>query len=79
MSVLVGKSAPDFECAAVLGDGTIQDDFRLSEATKGKYALLVFYPLDFTFVCASELVAFSNMLPEFQKRDVEVLGEKCCK
>ncbi|MDC0292612.1 peroxiredoxin [Candidatus Binatia bacterium] len=74
MSVLVGKSAPDFECAAVLGDGTIQDDFRLSEATKGKYALLVFYPLDFTFVCPSELVALDNRIEQFKERNVEVIG-----
>ncbi len=74
MSVLVGKSAPDFECAAVLADGTIEDNFRLSEATKGKYALLIFYPLDFTFVCPSELVALDNRIDQFKERNVEVIG-----
>ncbi|NOR80748.1 MAG: redoxin domain-containing protein, partial [Methyloprofundus sp.] len=51
MSVLVGKQAPDFTVPAVLGNGDIVDSFSFSDATKGKYAVLVFYPLDFTFVC----------------------------
>ena len=46
MGVLVGKPAPDFTCAAVLGNGEIVDEFTLSEAAKGKYAVLFFYPLD---------------------------------
>ena len=54
MGVLVGKKAPDFTVPAVLGDGSIVDAFTLSEATRGKYGLLFFYPLDFTFVCPSE-------------------------
>ena len=48
MSVLVGKKAPDFTVPAVLGDGQIVDDFNLSQAISGKYAIIVFYPLDFT-------------------------------
>ncbi|MBO6279666.1 MAG: redoxin domain-containing protein, partial [Pseudomonas sp.] len=55
MSVLVGKQAPDFNVAAVLGNGEIVDSFTLSTAIKGKYGLVFFYPLDFTFVCPSEL------------------------
>ncbi|MCK5904460.1 MAG: redoxin domain-containing protein, partial [Gammaproteobacteria bacterium] len=58
MTVLVGRNAPDFTAPAVLADGTIVDEFTLSEATKGKYAVIFFYPLDFTFVCPSELLAF---------------------
>ena len=54
MSVLVGKKAPDFNVAAVLGNGEIVESFTLSEAIKGKYGLVFFYPLDFTFVCPSE-------------------------
>ena len=50
MGVLVGKPAPDFTVPAVLGDGSIVDEFTLSEAIKGKYGLVFFYPLDFTFV-----------------------------
>ena len=56
MAVLVGKKAPDFTVPAVLGDGTIADAFNLSEAISGKYGLLFFYPLDFTFVCPTEII-----------------------
>ncbi|GAB7126546.1 peroxiredoxin C [Silvimonas sp. JCM 19000] len=74
MAVLVGKQAPDFTAAAVLGSGEIVDRYNLKEATKGKYAVVFFYPLDFTFVCPSELIAFDHRLAEFQKRNVEVIG-----
>lgn len=74
MSVLVGKPAPDFTCAAVLGDGTIVDEYSLSSAIKGKYGLLFFYPLDFTFVCPSELIALDHRVPAFKERGVEVIG-----
>lgn len=74
MSVLVGRPAPDFTAAAVLGSGEIVDSFTLSEATKGKKTVIFFYPLDFTFVCPSELIAFDKRYAEFQKRGVEVIG-----
>ena len=74
MSVLVGRQAPDFSAAAVLGSGEIVDTFTLSEAVKGKKAVVFFYPLDFTFVCPSELIAFDKRLAEFTKRGVEVIG-----
>ena len=74
MGVLVGREAPDFTAPAVLGDGTIVDDYSFSSATKGKYAVVFFYPLDFTFVCPSELIAFDHRLAEFTKRGVEVIG-----
>jgi len=74
MSVLVGRPAPDFTAAAVLGNGEIVDEFTLSEAIKGKAAVVFFYPLDFTFVCPSELIAFDHRYEEFQKRGVEVIG-----
>lgn len=74
MAVLVGKPAPDFTAAAVLGSGEIVDSFTLSEAIKGKKAVVFFYPLDFTFVCPSELIAFDHRYAEFQKRGVEVIG-----
>lgn len=73
MSVLVGKKAPDFKAEAVLGNGEIKP-LQLSEHTKGKYAVLFFYPLDFTFVCPSELIAFDHRLAEFEKRNVSVIG-----
>ncbi|MEE9356180.1 MAG: peroxiredoxin C [Methylococcaceae bacterium] len=74
MSVLVGKNAPDFTVPAVLGNGEIVDEFSLSAATKGKYAVLVFYPLDFTFVCPSELIALDHRMDEFSSRGVEVIA-----
>ncbi len=74
MGVLVGKQAPDFTAPAVLGNGEIVDSYTLSEATKGKKAVVFFYPLDFTFVCPSELLAFDHRIEEFKKRNVEVIG-----
>lgn len=73
MAVLVAKQAPDFTATAVLPDNEIKD-ITLSEYTKGKYVALFFYPLDFTFVCPSELIAFDHRLEEFKKRNVEVLS-----
>jgi peroxiredoxin (alkyl hydroperoxide reductase subunit C) len=74
MSVLVGRKAPDFTTAAVLKDGSIQANFKFSESTKSKYALLFFYPLDFTFVCPSELIALDHRIDQFTSREVEVMG-----
>jgi peroxiredoxin (alkyl hydroperoxide reductase subunit C) len=74
MAVLVGKQAPDFTAVAVMGDNEFNENFNLSSYTKGKYAVIFFYPLDFTFVCPSELLAFDHRLAEFQKRNVEVIG-----
>lgn len=74
MGVLVGHSAPDFTVPAVLGSGEIVDEFNLASAIKGKKAVIFFYPLDFTFVCPSELLAFDHRLAEFKKRNVEVIG-----
>ena len=73
MAVLVGKAAPDFTATAVLGNNEIKD-ITFSKFTKGKYAVVFFYPLDFTFVCPSELIAFDHRLEEFKKRGVEVIG-----
>ncbi|TXK99593.1 alkyl hydroperoxide reductase [Methylococcaceae bacterium HT1] len=74
MSVLVGKQAPDFTVPAVLGNGDIVDSFSFSDATKGKYAVVVFYPLDFTFVCPSELIALDHRMDDFTSRGVEVIA-----
>lgn len=74
MGVLVGREAPDFTSAAVLGNGEIVEDYNFKNATNGKYAVVFFYPLDFTFVCPSELIAFDHRLEEFTKRGVEVIG-----
>lgn len=74
MAVLVGKPAPDFTAAAVLGNGEIVENYNLAESIKGKKAVVFFYPLDFTFVCPSELIAFDHRMAEFEKRGVEVIG-----
>lgn len=74
MGVLVGKRAPDFTVPAVLGNGEIADSYTLSEAIKGKYGLVFFYPLDFTFVCPSELIALDHRMDAFKERNVEVVG-----
>lgn len=74
MSVLVGRKAPDFTVPAVLNSGEIVDKFNLHENLKGKYGLVFFYPLDFTFVCPSELIALDHRIEEFKSRNVEVVA-----
>lgn len=74
MTVLVGKPAPDFFASAVLDEGQIIDDFSLLNTIKNKYTLLFFYPLDFTFVCPSELIALDHRMGEFHKRGIEVIA-----
>ena len=74
MGVLVGKPAPDFDVAAVLGTGEIVDSYKRSEAMAGKYGLVFFYPLDFTFVCPSELIALDHRMAQFRDLGVEVVA-----
>ena len=73
MSVLVTNEAPDFTAPAAMPNGTIKDDFKLSDL-RGKYVVLFFYPLDFTFVCPSEIIAHDKRLAQFKEKDVEVVG-----
>ena len=73
MSVLVGKNAPDFEATAVVKGSEFNESYRLSD-TNGSYRLLFFYPLDFTFVCPTELHAFQEKLADFKKLGCEVIG-----
>ncbi|MBF0175818.1 MAG: peroxiredoxin [Magnetococcales bacterium] len=72
MSVLVTKQAPDFKATAVMPDNSFKE-ISLSDY-KGKYVVLYFYPLDFTFVCPSEIIAFDHRLNEFKSRNTEVIG-----
>lgn len=72
MSVLVQKAAPDFKAQAVLPDGSFKE-ISLSDY-KGKYVLLFFWPLDFTFVCPTEIIAFSDRNAEFAQQGVQILG-----
>jgi len=86
MSVLVGKPAPDFTAKAVMGDNSFDESFNLYNhlgikkdaagkvTKKGKIGVLFFYPLDFTFVCPSEIIAFNNRLKEFKLRKAEVIA-----
>ncbi len=72
--MLVTKKAPDFTAPAVLGNGEIVEDFNLYENIGENGAVLFFYPLDFTFVCPSELIAFDHKLNEFKDRGINVIG-----
>ena len=72
-NVQIQKPAPDFTATAVMPDGSFNEKFSLSDY-KGKYVLLFFYPLDFTFVCPSEILAFDKRLDEFKQRNCEVIG-----
>lgn len=73
MAVQVTQPAPDFEATAVMPNNTFNDHFKLSDL-KGKYVVLFFYPLDFTFVCPSEIIAFDRKLEEFKERGCEVVA-----
>ncbi len=73
MSCLVAKQAPDFTATAVMPDNSMKEDFSLSDY-RGKYVILFFYPLDFTFVCPSEIIAFDKNLARFKERGCEVIG-----
>lgn len=74
MSILVGTRAPDFTAAAVLADGEIISNFNLHQAIEKKRGIIFFYPLDFTFVCPSELIALDNRIKEFEDRNTLVIG-----
>jgi peroxiredoxin (alkyl hydroperoxide reductase subunit C) len=73
MSVLVGKPAPDFTATAVLPDNSFDEQFSLTNF-RGKHVVLFFYPLDFTIVCPTELIAFDHRVAEFEKRNAQLIG-----
>jgi len=72
--MLVTNPAPDFTATTVLANGSIVEDFKLSENYGEKGTVLFFYPLDFTFVCPSEIIAFSKRVNEFESRGINVIG-----
>ncbi|MDG2488936.1 MAG: peroxiredoxin [Roseibacillus sp.] len=74
MSTLVGKTAPDFTTQAVMGNGEVVEDYNFSSSIAGKYAVLFFYPMDFTFVCPTELISLNNRIDTFRELGVEVVG-----
>lgn len=73
MCTLVTKEAPDFTATTVMGDNSFEENFTLS-SFRGKYVILFFYPLDFTFVCPSEIIAFDKALDQFKAKNCEVIG-----
>ncbi len=73
MTLLVTKPAPDFTATAVLADNTFKEDFSLSDF-RGKYVLLFFYPLNFTFVCPSEILAFNKAVDQFEENNCQLVG-----
>jgi peroxiredoxin (alkyl hydroperoxide reductase subunit C) len=73
MSVLVTKEAPDFVAPAVMPSGAMEEQFKLSDL-RGKYVVLFFWPLDFTFVCPTEIIAHDRRVAQFKERNVEVVG-----
>ena len=72
--MLVTKEAPDFTTTAVMPNNSINDNFNLYENLGENGAVLFFYPLDFTFVCPTEIITFNKKLDEFKKRGVNVIG-----
>jgi len=74
MAVLVGKKAPQFEADAVINGGEFVEKFSLAQYIGKKHVVFFFYPLDFTFVCPTEILAFQEKLGEFEKRNVQVVG-----
>lgn len=74
MAVLVGKKAPLFEADAVVNGGDFVEKFSLEQYIGKKHVVFFFYPLDFTFVCPTEILAFQENLAEFEKRNVAVVG-----
>ena len=74
MSVLVGRKAPLFEATAVVNGGEIVEKFSLEQFIGKKHVVFFFYPLDFTFVCPTEILAFQEQMEDFEKRDVAVVG-----
>ena len=74
MAVLVGKKAPLFEATAVVNGGDFVEKFSLEQYIGKKHVIFFFYPLDFTFVCPTELIAFQDKMAEFEKRNVAVVG-----
>ncbi|MFQ5559873.1 MAG: peroxiredoxin [Nitrospinota bacterium] len=73
MSNLVTQEAPDFKATAVMPDGSFNDSFTLA-SLRGKNVILFFYPLDFTFVCPTEILSFDKKIEEFKRRNTEVVG-----
>lgn len=75
--ILVSRKAPDFVATAVMKNGEIIHNFNFNKFTLNKYVVIFFWPMDFTFVCPSEIISFSKRYDEFKKRNVEIIGVSC--
>lgn len=75
--ILVSQKAPDFIASAVMKNGEFIKDFNLSKYIINKYAVIFFWPMDFTFVCPSEIIAFNLKYKEFKKRNTKLIGISC--
>jgi len=73
-ATLIGRKAPDFSAAAVLGNGEIVENFSLSEHLDGAYGIVFFWPLDFTFVCPSEILAYDARMPALTGKNAKLIG-----
>lgn len=74
MNEFIGKAAPDFTAKAVMPDDAINENFNLKKYLDGHKGIVFFYPLDFTFVCPTEIMAFNNRLGEFTARNTKLIG-----
>lgn len=74
MNPFIGQQSPDFTTKAVMPDNSIEDNFNLKKYLDGQKGIIFFYPLDFTFVCPSEIIAFNNKLGEFSSRNTKVIA-----
>lgn len=73
-SIAIGKPAPDFRAKAVMSNGEVKNDFHLKDYLKGSYGIVFFYPRDFTFVCPTEILAFSHRASEFEAKNAKIVG-----
>lgn len=72
--IMVGNRFPDISTPAVSETGEIIDNFNIHDQAKGQHKIVFFYPLDFTFVCPTEIVTFDKLIPEFEKRNVKIIA-----
>jgi peroxiredoxin (alkyl hydroperoxide reductase subunit C) len=72
--MLVGKKAPSFQADAIVNGGEFEENFSLEQYIGKKHVVFFFYPLDFTFVCPTEIIAFEKRIKEFEERNVQVIG-----
>lgn len=74
MGFMIGQKFPQIKTTAVMPDGSFNENFTTADYSKDNYTVVFFYPLDFTFVCPTEIVAFDKAVPEFEARDCKVIA-----